>query len=56
MEHRHEDNSSLELRWVAHLGSELLDSVDELQCSESWQKITLEFHRFSVNYVQNSVL
>ena len=56
IEHRHEDNSSLELFWVAHLVHELLDFLDGLQCSESWEDIPLEFHRFSVNCVQNSVL
>ena len=35
IEHRHEDNSSLGLRWVAHFVYELLNFVDELQCSES---------------------
>ena len=29
IEHRHEDNSSLELSWVAHFVFELLDFVDQ---------------------------
>ena len=37
IEHRHEDYSSLELVWVAHFVHELLDFLDELQCSESWE-------------------
>ena len=56
VEHRHEDNSSLDLSWVAHFVHELLDFVDELQCGESCENIPLEFHRLSVNYVQSSVL
>ena len=56
IEHRHEENSSLEVFWVVHLVHELLDFLDELQCSESWEDIPLEFHRFSVNCVQNFVL
>ena len=56
IEHRHEDNSSLELIFVAHFVHDLLDFLNELQCSESWENIPLEFHRFSVNCVQSSVL
>ena len=56
IEHRHEDSSSFELRWIAHFGHELVDFVDELQCGESWENIPLEFHRLSVNCVQSSVL
>ena len=56
IEHRHEDKSSLEVRWVAHFVHELVDFFDDLQRSESWKNIPLEFHRFSVNCVQNSVL
>ena len=41
IKHRHEDNSSLELIWVAHFGHELLDFVAELQCGESWDNIPL---------------
>ena len=37
IEHRQEDNSSMELRWVARFVNELLDFVDELQCGESWE-------------------
>ena len=37
IEHRHEDNSSLELFGFAHFVHELLDFVDELQCGESWE-------------------
>ena len=51
IEHRHEDNSSLELFWFAHFVHELLDFVDELQRSESWENIPLEHHRFSVNCI-----
>ena len=29
----------LELCWVAHFAHELLDSVDELQCGESWENV-----------------
>ena len=32
------------------------DFVGELQRGESWENISLEFHRFSVNCVQSSVL
>ena len=32
-----EDNSSLELFCFAHFVYELLDFLDELQCSESWE-------------------
>ena len=56
IEHRLEDNSSLELFWVAHFGHELLDFADELQCGESWENIPLEFHRLRINCVQSSVL
>ena len=55
-EPQHEDNSSLELRWVGHVIYELLDFVDEMQCGESCENISLEFHRLSVNCVQSSVL
>ena len=34
------DNSSLELFWFAHFVHELLDFLDELQCSESWEYAT----------------
>ena len=34
IEHRHEDNYSLKLIWVAHFVHELLDFLDELQCCE----------------------
>ena len=37
IEHRHEDISSLELFGFAFFVHELLDFVDELQCSESWE-------------------
>ena len=37
IEHRHEDNSSLELFGFAHIAHELWDFVDELQCGESWE-------------------
>ena len=37
IEHRHEDSSSLELFRFAHFVHELLDFLDELQCSESWE-------------------
>ena len=56
IEHRHEDNSSLELIWVAHFVHELVDFLEELQCSESLENISLELHRFSVKCVQSSVL
>ena len=56
IEHRHEDNSSLELFWFAHFVHELLDFLDELQCSESSENIPLEFHRFSFNCVRSSVI
>ena len=56
IKHRHEDNSSLAMRWVAHFVYELLDFVDELQCGESWENVPLEFHRLSVICVQSSVL
>ena len=46
IEHRHEDNSSLELFWVAHFVYELLDFLDELQCSESWEI----FHSNSIGF------
>ena len=39
IEHRHEDNSSLELCWVAYFVHELLDFTDKLQCCESWENI-----------------
>ena len=55
IEHRHADNSSLELFGFAHFVHELLNFLDELQCGESWATIPLEFHRFSVNSVQVSV-
>ena len=56
IEHRHEDNSSLELFRFAHFVHELLDFLDELQCSESWEHIPLEFHWLTINCVQRSVL
>ena len=56
IEHRHEDDSSLESFKFAHFAHELLDFTAKLQCSESWENIPLEFHRFSVNSVQSSVL
>ena len=37
IEHRHEDNYSLELCWGAHFVHELLDFADGLQCGESWE-------------------
>ena len=39
IEHRHEDNSSLELFGFAHIAHELLDFADKLQCWESWEHI-----------------
>ena len=56
IEHRHEDDSSLELFGFAPFAHELLDFLDELQCSEAWENSPLEFHRFSVDCVQSSVL
>ena len=56
IEHRHEDNSSLELFGFAHFAHDVLDFVDELQCRESSENFPLEFHRYSVNCVQSSVL
>ena len=43
IEHRHEDNSSLELFGFAHFVHELFGFTDELQCGESWENIPLEF-------------
>ena len=37
IEHRHEDNSSLELFGFAHFVHELWDFLDELQWSDSWE-------------------
>ena len=48
IEHRHADNSSMELFGFAHFVHELLNFLDELQCGESWENIPLEFHRNSV--------
>ena len=45
IEHRHEDNSSLELCWVAHFVHEFLDFVDELQCGESCTRVPLAHHQ-----------
>ena len=56
IERPHEDTSSLELFGFAHFVHELLDFLDELQCSEYWENIPLEFHRFTINCVQSSVL
>ena len=36
IEHRHEDDSSLELFWFAHFAHEPLDFGD-VQCGESWE-------------------
>ena len=35
IEHRHEDNSSLEFFWFTHFAHELLDFTDKLQCGGS---------------------
>ena len=56
IEHRHEDNSSLELFGFAHVAHDFLNFADSLSCWESWENTPLEFHRFSVNCVQRSVL
>ena len=53
IEHRHEDNSFLELFGFAHFVHELLDITDKLQCGESLENVSLEF---SVDCVQSSVL
>ena len=40
----------------AHFVHELVDFLDELQYSESWENIPLEFHWLTINCVQSSVL
>ena len=60
----HEMSLNIDMKMIRPLnsdGSLILDMnswtvLHTLQCSESWENITLEFHRFSVNCVQSSEL
>ena len=54
--HNYQQHYAEWMRWCRQYQKNLSTPVDERQCGESWENIPLEFHRFSVNCVQSSVL
>ena len=55
--HRHEGDSSFELFWCTlHFTHHSWDLGEKLQRGESWEMCPLEFHGFSIDSIQFSVL
>ena len=53
VEHWHEDDPAFELLWFTLLlFHEFMNLFEEAKCCESWEYVSLELHRFSINTIQ----